>query len=157
MLCAQGSSHVTSKHFSEALHLSKVWSGEGTFLAWRLFGAGSGPCLLCPESLPFQCAGSFCSSTDRCSVCLSVPPPLNRWCKGAWLGCQSLCSPVYAWVVVPRERMLSWSPRESSAFWSRCCLCMSSTWAASGGSGGCLPSCCLPAGYVSQLVGDFTK
>lgn len=57
--------------------------------------AGSGPCLLCPELLPFQCACSFCSSTDRCLIWLSVPPSLNRWCKGAWLGCQSLCLPVY--------------------------------------------------------------
>lgn len=42
MLYAQESSHVTGKHFNEALHLFKVWSGEGTFLAWCLFRGGGG-------------------------------------------------------------------------------------------------------------------
>lgn len=64
-------------------------SGEDTFLARFLFAGqragGRGPLLLFPEILPFKCAYNFCSFTYRCLIWLSVPPSLNRWCKGTQL------------------------------------------------------------------------
>lgn len=114
---------------------------------------GLGAVVLCSYSQKYCPLSVHTASVhpDRCLIWLSVPPSLNRWCKGAQLSvtlfaCLCLgCGTQGKDVILMARRV--WCFLKP----------MLPTWAASNGSGDCLPSCCLPTGYVSQLVEDFME